>query len=196
MIDFNNGMVLGWGNAGHAGGIRFQCAYCGTHAGASGRYDAQLLLKGRPTGNSAYIAICNVCSEPTYFDVEKRQIPAPRLGAKLEKVPPDGLRELYDEARDCSSVRAYTACVMACRKILMNLAVREGAGEGLSFVDYVNYLDTNGFTPKKGKEWVDRIRKMGNEATHEIAAKSKDDAESIVHLVEMLLRFNFELGNP
>lgn len=150
---------------------------------------------GQSTGKIVKLLYCGVCTEPTYFDLAGKQIPATRFGASLKSLP-DDMRLLYDEARDCSGVGAYTACVMVSRKILMNLAVREGAKEGLGFVEYVDYLESNGHTPKKGKEWVDRIRKMGNEANHAIAAKTQNDAESIVHLVEMLLRFNFDLGSP
>ena len=196
MFDYDN-LYLSWAPITTGAGVRFICGYCGTDAGASGKFVGSLLKRGSNhiTGVHGQIVICNVCSEPTYFDPWNAQTPAPRFGANLKNIPEDGLRQLYDEARDCSAVKAYTACVMACRKILMNLAVREGAKEGLSFVDYVDYLDANGYTPKKGKEWVDKIRKMGNEANHLIAAKTKDDAANILHLAEMLLRFNFEIGS-
>lgn len=50
----------------------------------------------------------------------------------------------------------------------MNIAVEQGADENLRFIEYVNYLSDNGFIPPNGKQWVDHIRKKGNEATHEI----------------------------
>lgn len=78
----------------------------------------------------------------------------------------------------------------------MNLAVLENADTGKSFVEYVDYLANNGFVPPKGRPWVDRIRKKGNEAVHEIQQMSESDAKEIMLLVEMLLRFNFELGEP
>jgi hypothetical protein len=85
---------------------------------------------------------------------------------------------------------------MACRKILMNLAVLEQAKPGLSFVEYVDYLGANGFVPPKGKAWVGQIRAKGNEANHEIKPMLQKDAQEIMLLTEMLLRFNFELGTP
>ena len=51
----------------------------------------------------------------------------------------------------------------------MNIAVVQGAEEGLKFIEYVEYLASNGFIPPNGKGWVDHIRQKGNEATHEIA---------------------------
>ena len=75
----------------------------------------------------------------------------------------------------------------------MNLAVVEGASENMSFVQYVDYLSSNGFVPPKGKPWVDKIRQKGNEANHEIHTVSPTDAADILRLTELLLKFNFEL---
>ena len=75
---------------------------------------------------------------------------------------------------------------------LMNIAVSKGAKEGLSFQEYVNYLDSKRYTPPDSKEWVDHIRKKGNEATHEIALKTKNDAIELINFVEMLLKFIYE----
>lgn len=163
-MDYEN-LAISWGGPGTAHGVRFTCGHCGVDAAATTVILGNLVERAhgqrqQPLGKAS-IWFCNVCSQPTYIDPDRKQIPAPRFGADLKTVPADGLQQLYNEARDCSTVGAYTACVMACRKVLMNLAVREGADEGLSFVDYVDYLDKNGYTPKKGKEWVNRIAKWG-----------------------------------
>jgi hypothetical protein len=76
--------------------------------------------------------------------------------------------------------------------MLMNIAVQEGAAEGLKFIEYVTYLSDHGYVPPNGKHWVDHIRKKGNEATHEIALMSDSDARELVSFVEMLLRFIYE----
>ena len=74
----------------------------------------------------------------------------------------------------------------------MNIAVNEGADPGLSFFKYVDYLATQGYVPPNGRGWVDHIRRKGNEATHEIALMSRDDAEELITFVEMLLKFIYE----
>ncbi|HYG82242.1 MAG TPA: DUF4145 domain-containing protein, partial [Pyrinomonadaceae bacterium] len=85
-------------------------------------------------------------------------------------------------------------------KLLMNVAVAEGAKAGETFVSYVNYLDSNGYIPPKGKPWVDRIRDLGNVATHEIKITNQPEAEQAVTFIEMLLSFIYEmpgrLANP
>ena len=75
----------------------------------------------------------------------------------------------------------------------MNLAVSEGAKEGRTFVEYVNYLRDNNFVPPKGKGWVDSIRKLGNEANHSIVFKTPEEAKLSLTFTEMLLRFIYEM---
>jgi hypothetical protein len=77
----------------------------------------------------------------------------------------------------------------------MNISVSEGAKEGLSFVDYVNYLKDNNYIPPNGLKWVDEIRKHGNTANHKIVLKTKEEALKIVLFTEMLLKFIYELPN-
>ena len=78
------------------------------------------------------------------------------------------------------------------RKLLMHIAVEQGAEEGKSFVSYVEFLDENHWIPPNGKEWVDAIRKGGNEANHEIVVATEDDAKQLLDFVEMLLKFVYE----
>jgi hypothetical protein len=102
---------------------------------------------------------------------------------------------LYAEARLSAGAGAHTASVMASRKMLMNLGVREGAEKNQSFVCYVSYLADNGFVPPNGKPWVDYIRSKGNEATHEIELMTEQDSTALLTCVEMLLRFIYEFPN-
>jgi hypothetical protein len=94
---------------------------------------------------------------------------------------------------DCSAVNAYTAAVLACRKILMHVAVEKNAALNLSFAAYVDFLVDNGWVPPGSKAWVDTIRQKGNEANHEILLADKPAATQVVHFTEMLLRFIYEL---
>jgi hypothetical protein len=74
----------------------------------------------------------------------------------------------------------------------MNIAVAQGATEGLKFIEYVNHLADKGYIPPNGRGWVDHIRKKGNEATHEIALMTQADAEELLAFTEMLLKFVYE----
>jgi len=46
--------------------------------------------------------------------------------------------------------------------------------------------------PPDGKDWVDHIRKKGNEANHEIAIMAVGDAEELIIFCGGLLRFVYE----
>ncbi len=77
----------------------------------------------------------------------------------------------------------------------MNIAVDKGAAAGESFLQYIEYLDQEGYLPPDGKEWVDYIRKRGNEANHEIHLMNAEDAQALIDFVEMLLKFIYQFPN-
>jgi hypothetical protein len=176
-----------WNNFSQVGRKTYLCGYCGDKVGPDRAY-----FGSTPGGRTVFIYICPSCTQPTFIDVDGNVTPAPRLGRDVKGITDAGVETLYNEARDCTAVGAYTASVLLCRKILMNLAVQHGAKEGESFLDYVDYLEKTGYVPPNGKEWVDLIRKKGNEATHEIALMTQADAAQILHFSEMLLRFVYE----
>jgi hypothetical protein len=141
---------------------------------------------------NGYIFICHFCHSPTFFDAKSKQTPGASYGNAVSHIPDSTVEALYDESRDCMKVSAYTAAILCCRKLLMNIAVSRGAQQNLKFIDYVNYLSDQGYVPPNGKAWVDHIRSKGNEATHEIKIMNKDDAEDLIGFSEMLLKFIFE----
>jgi len=137
-----------------------------------------------------HIYVCPNCDKPTFFDHD-RQFPGVAPGNEVGHLP-DDLKQLYREARNCCSVSAFTASVLASRKMLMNIAVAHGAKEGASFVTYIDHLAASGFIPPNGKGWVDHIRKKGNEATHEIKLMPQTDTDELITFIEMLLKFIYE----
>lgn len=166
------------------------CGYCGTKVGPSFHYycKREINTQTRITGS---VYICPNCNKPTYI-TQDEQVPGPILGKDIDYLPQD-IQNLYDEARKCITVNAYTSSVLSCRKLLMNISVSKGADAGKSFGFYVTFLEDNHFIPPNSREWVDHIRKKGNEATHEIPEINKDDAIELIEFTEMLLRFIYEL---
>lgn len=142
------------------------------------------------TSNAILLRVCPSCTQPTYFR-SSAQFPGIAFGSPVQGLP-DDVESLYKQVRECTSAGAFTPAVLACRKILMHIAVDQKADEGLTFLEYVEHLATNGFVPPNGKGWVDHIRKKGNEANHEIALMSRTDAEDLIAFVEMLLKFIYE----
>jgi hypothetical protein len=115
----------------------------------------------------ASLYICPLCHGPSYFDSTEKQTPGVIPGKSVNNVP-RAVDGLYDEARRCAAAGAPTAAAMACRKILMNVAVEKGADQGKKFIEYVNYFESHHYIPPDGKSLVDYIRTFGNEAVHEI----------------------------
>jgi len=74
----------------------------------------------------------------------------------------------------------------------MNVAVDHGADENLNFCNYVDYFIEEQLLPYVAQGWVDRIRKKGNEAVHEIKPVQKGEAEELVSFCAMLLKNVYE----
>ena len=82
---------------------------------------------------------------------------------------------------------------MVCRKLLMHIAVEEGANEDKSFKYYVDWLEENHYVPPNGKDVVEYIREKGNEANHEIVPMEKEDAEALIGFLELFMKFIYEV---
>lgn len=175
--------MSGWHNINGIGSRQFRCGHCGFNvANDKGFFHNDLARR---------IYLCPHCDGPNYFLRAELQIPGVAPGQEVDHLP-EPLAKLYREARNCCSVGSYTASVLAARKMLMNVAVDQGAAEGLKFIEYVDHLAAAGFIPPNGRAWVDHIRRKGNEATHEIALMAKTDAEELIAFLEMLLKFIYE----
>lgn len=177
---------MAWHGMNGIGRRQYRCGHCGYNVAD----DKGFFFNG---DNAKRIYICPNCEQPTYFNGD-RQIPGVTPGNEVDHLP-EGLAVLYLEARNCCSISAFTASVLASRKMLMNIAVEQGAAEGLRFIEYVEYLANNGFIPPNGQAWVDHIRKKGNEATHEIALMGQAEANELIVFTEMLLKFIYEFPN-
>ena len=177
---------LGWDNSGTIGSKNYTCGYCGTAIASQKGWKAN--------GNHAAIYICHMCTRPSFFDGTQagKQFPGVVFGNHVNDIPEDSVSALYDEARSCTSASAYTAAILCCRKLLMHVAVSKGAEKGKTFVHYVDFLADHHFVPPDAKDWVDHIRKIGNEANHEIVIMPKEEAEELLSFCEMLLKVIYE----
>ncbi len=175
-----------WSNPNGISSRKYVCGFCGNIVASSQGY----FTGDREGGHQGFIYICPHCGGPSFMYGPK-QIPGVAPGNKVDHLPAD-IAALYTEARQAVSVNAFTASVLACRKLLMNIAVNHGAKEGATFVSYVEHLANAGFVPPNGRAWVDHIRSKGNEATHEIRLMSSDEATELISFAEMLLKFIYE----
>ncbi len=174
---------MAWINQSQLESRKYRCGYCGNIVATD---------KGFHDKERAYRAyLCPHCNKPSFFDASGKQTPGIAPGNDVAALPTE-LEAIYSEARRCVAVNAFTASVLACRKLLMHIAVEQNAEPGKAFIFYVEYLANNGYVPPNGKGWVDHIRKKGNEATHEIVLMSAEDAIELISFSEMLLKFIYE----
>ena len=181
-------MELVWNNTAMLGSKKFVCGYCGNPLASNLGFYVKEVLSGHKL---EYIYICHHCLKPTYFDMRGNQTPGVIYGNSVNDIP-KLIRGIYNEARRCTSLSCYTAAVLCCRKLIMHIAVSKGAKKRDTFKSYVEFLSNKGYIPPNGKNWVDHIRKKGNEANHEIKIMNKEDAEDLIIFIEMLLKFIYE----
>ncbi len=184
-MDLN--LKLNWDNISTKASRSYTCAFCGSPLASALGYNASC-----SASQPAYIYICHFCCRPTYFDPAGDQIPGVAFGNDVMDIDDKSVRELYAEARRSTGANCYTAAVLCCRKLLMNISVSKGAKEGKSFSSYVDFLGENNYIPPGAKIWVDHIREKGNEANHEINVVKKEDAQELLSFCEMLLKIIYE----
>lgn len=185
----------------------FTCANCGRDINSD--YGMALRISEYNDGTGWYasrdeytenkvgigVYICTNCGFPTFIGVDDKmdpiQIPQSAYGSDISGVS-ESVGEIYSEARHSYGVGAYTGVVELCRSLLNHVAVDLGAPSGKSFLTYVNYLDENHFISVKSRDWVDRIRKLGNEANHDLTIFTQNEAKLCLKFVEMILKSNYE----
>jgi hypothetical protein len=93
------------------------------------------------------------------------------------------------------SVSALTATEILCRKILMHVAVDKGAEQGATFASYIDHLIDEGYVTPPMKEWVNLIKKHGNDSNHRLEAPDRGRAEGTIYFTAQLLRTVYEMAH-
>src|SRR5882724_13509095 len=104
--------------------VTYECGYCGYSVSSEKGY--KIHYPGHTESQHGGSFICPRCLCPTFFPPdEQRQVPGPTFGHGVKHVP-SSLNCLYEEARSCVADSSFTASVLVCRKMLMNIAVEQG----------------------------------------------------------------------
>src|SRR5947209_7271488 len=124
--------------------LEFVCCHCGRLVSSDGGYSG---IEETNNLHQIRIFICPNCrlpntfrgsvspGDPTFRWTERS--PSPPFGEKILDLPPD-INTVYEEARRCITVDAFSAAVMLCRKLLMHIAVERGDAAGKSYQAYVD----------------------------------------------------------
>lgn len=179
-----------WQNISSLTSFAFVCGYCGHEVASEKGYFAHNANWSKNVRGIIYV--CHHCNRPSFFDLERRQYPGAAYGPSVKDIGNESIEKIYEEARNSIGCNAFTATVLCCRKLLMHIAVSKGAVEGKNFIEYVEFLADQHYIPPGAKEWVDHIRKRGNEANHEIVVMGENDAKELVDFIGMLLKNIYE----
>ena len=179
-----------WENLNNLVSKSYKCSYCDNLISSVKGYE--LFEHSTPHGRRRIggIYICPHCCMPTFFVKDKR-IPQQLAGNAVKHLPKE-IEDVYNEARECFTVNAFTGSVMLCRKLLMNIAVHKGAVPNQTFATYVDYLCDKGFVSGDNKIWADLVRNKGNDANHEITKMNSMDAEELIEFLELVLKSVYE----
>lgn len=183
--------TINWAQISNISSRKYVCGHCNNSLASNIGYAGHDANNPRISLNT-FIYICHHCNKPTFFDVLGNQTPGTTYGEEVSDIISHEVAYLYNEARNCMGHQSYTAVVLCCRKLLMHIAVSKGAKEGLSFFEYVEYLSNQNYIPPDAKEWVDHIRKKGNEANHEISIMKTEDAKDLIDFIGMLLKIIYQ----
>ena len=167
------------------------CPYCGVRVQAN----SNTRIVDAATGAIKYrIHKCPECFMPVIIGLDGTIIPQSQL-LPYEDVRflPANVEKLYNECRKCFLNECYHSVIMVSRTLLMYIAVDKGADVGKKFVEYIDYLEENGYIGRQNKTWVDRIRKIGNKYTHELCIATPEDADKVIVFIKQLLGNLYEM---
>ena len=167
------------------------CPYCGVRvqAGSTTR------IVDTATGAIKYqIHKCPECFMPVIIGLDGKIIPQSQLlpYEDVRFLPPN-VEKLYNECRKCFLNECYHSVIMVSRTLLMYIAVDKGADVGKCFVEYIDFLEVNGYIGSQNKAWVDKIRKIGNKYTHEMEMATQEDADKVIVFIKQLLGNLYEM---
>jgi hypothetical protein len=189
MFKFNSQIWQGISNVRPAS---FTCWNCGNKVSSEKAYQSYDTYNPTHVGSTIYI--CPHCKAPVVLDDEKKQIVLPLPGKEISKLP-ENILVVHSEIRKCMQSGCFNGAIMLMRKLIMHIAVEEGAEEGKSFVEYIDYLYNNGNIPKKSKNKSDSVRTLGNNTNHKIENRTQEEAQNCFELVELLLKVNYEFAD-
>lgn len=167
------------------------CPYCNVRVQA----ESSTRIIDIETGVIKYhIHKCPECFMPVIIGLDGKIIPQSQVLPFGEvRFLPKNIDQLYIECRKCYLNECYHSVIMVSRTLLMHVAADKGDTAGKSFAQYITYLETNGFIGSQNKDWVDKIRTIGNKYVHELDPATAEDAEKVILFIKQLLGNLYEM---
>lgn len=171
----------------------FICGYCNMQTTSDTGYNS--ISNSEEDVYEDYVDIlyiCNHCGRPTYIDSEGNHIPQPVEGDEVRGLS-SRLQELFLEMKKTHSFGLYTSSIMIARTMIMFIGVEEGAGEGMRFIEYTNYLLENEKLTPDAKEALNKVKNYGNRANHELQPFTYNDSKKVNSIMILILKSIYEM---
>lgn len=167
------------------------CPYCNVKVQAKSN---TRIIDAESGAIKYHIHKCPECFMPVIIGLDGKIIPQSQL-LPFDDVRylPESIDKLYVECRKCYLNECYHSVIMVSRTLLMHIAVDKGDDTGKSFAQYITFLETRGFIGSQNKEWVDKIRTIGNKYVHELDNATSEDAEKVILFIKQLLGNLYEM---
>jgi len=169
-----------------------ECGRCDISIDAvvEGRYS--FAADGLPE-ETIFLARCPRCNEPVLLRFDEisaapvQIYPAPER--PLSRSVPNGIRECFEEARDCFRSHAHTATALMCRRTLEAVA-RDHSINQRTLAAALQAMRDNGIIESRLFDWAEALRLVGNEAAHDVQrAIHGQDAQDVLEFTNALLEY-------
>lgn len=121
----------------------------------------------------------------------KRSLPE-TLKAKDHPAWPAKIRSMFADVQLMAAEKKSPAFVVSGCRTVLEQALKELKGEGRNNFERIDDLAGKGVITAPMKDWAHRVRKLGNDAIHDVEADPKE-AEELVAFVLMFLEMTFTL---
>jgi hypothetical protein len=167
------------------------CPYCATRV----RAESDTRIFDTDSGSIKYhIHKCPECFMPIIIGLDGNIIPQSQvLPFEDVRYLPVRIEKLYNECRKSYGNECFHATIMVARSLLMHVAVDKGATSNLKFIQYIDYLETEGYISKHNRNWVDKIRITGNQYIHELDEATSEEANIVMIFIKQLLGNVYEM---
>lgn len=164
----------------------FCCPYCNVKVRAT----SDTRIFDADTGAIKYqIFKCPECYMPVTIGMDGEIIP-PSQFLPFDDIQflPTKIEKMYCECRKSFLNDCFYSVIMVARTMIMYIAADLGAETNLRFIEYIDYLEKEGYISRHNRTWVDKIRKLGNQYIHQLDEATKEEAElAIVFIMHLLI---------
>lgn len=171
--------------------VTLYCPYCATRV----RAESDTRIFDADSGSIKYhIHKCPECFMPIIIGLDGNIIPQSQvLPFEDVRYLPSRIEKLYNECRKSFGNECFHATIMVARSLLMHVAADKGAAPNLKFIQYIDFLETEGYISSHNRNWVDRIRVMGNQYIHELDEATNEEAKKVMIFIKQLLGNVYEM---